>query len=443
MPAPQTFSSVADWVAAEYSAAEAKPPKASAASLSRTGMQVVDVHPHSPAGMLGVRGEDILYYINGRAFDDEALGAALRPRRFGRAHRFDLLRPGSGTRIRITGPALPFGLQLAESVQGFAMQLRSGDPDVSEVAGFWARGDAAGLAVIWAGLEVLMIRVRDMGGQPLSGPLPQSIPDDSPLPDDEAYPVQFGAWLALAAAHAGQWGRARWVLDRVERWFEDTNENAMMSLFAAMAYTRALLAEHESDRDAAIAHLHHAADLSPETPVIYRKLSELVGAKVDAPASPFIGTRPALELPRRDPKGAFAQPPGEVSLRERAAALRPRQLLLLILLAGYRSNGPHVEGLRRALLPLSRLAPRITEAITVTSWDHPASRPVPYPLMEDELRGAGVQTSLLFDAGGRAQTALSLISAPTNLFIDHRGVVVAEGWLGDDRALWDALAAVS
>ena len=429
-------------MAAEYSAAEAKPPKASAASLSRTGM-LVDVHLHSPAGMLGVRGEDILYYINGRAFDDEALGAALRPRRFGRAHRFDLLRPGSGTRIRITGPALPFGLQLAESVQGFAMQLRSGDPDVSEVAGFWARGDAAGLAVIWAGLEVLMIRVRDMGGQPLSGPLPQSIPDDSPLPDDEAYLVQFGAWLALAAAHAGQWGRARWVLDRVERWFEDTNENAMMSLFAAMAYTRALLAEHESDRDAAIAHLHHAADLSPETPVIYRKLSELVGAKVDAPASPFIGTRPALELPRRDPKGAFAQPPGEVSLRERAAALRPRQLLLLILLAGYRSNGPHVEGLRRALLPLSRLAPRIAEAITVTSWDHPASRPVPYPLMEDELRGAGVQTSLLFDAGGRAQTALSLISAPTNLFIDHRGVVVAEGWLGDDRALWDALAAVS
>ena len=59
--------------------------------------------------------------------------------------------------------------------------------------------------------------------------------------------------------------------------------------------------------------------------------------------------------------------------------------------------------------------------------------------MEPKLSKSGVAVSVLYDKEDSVGQQLSLISAPTNLIVDHTGTIVAQGWLGDDMILWDAL----
>mgnify|MGYP005648877387 CR=1 FL=1 len=60
--------------------------------------------------------------------------------------------------------------------------------------------------------------------------------------------------------------------------------------------------------------------------------------------------------------------------------------------------------------------------------------------MEPVLQKYGVDVSVLFDETDALSEQLSIISAPTNLVIDHRGIVVADGWFDADEVLWDALS---
>jgi len=67
--AMKTYTSVIDWVAAEYSRSTPKVKPYDAGTLSRVGQIVRHVHPHSPAGQLGIQKGDILHEINGGPFD--------------------------------------------------------------------------------------------------------------------------------------------------------------------------------------------------------------------------------------------------------------------------------------------------------------------------------------------------------------------------------------
>lgn len=441
MPRSPSYASVSDWLDAEYRVETAPAPQLSAQTLGHAGQVVRSVHPESPAGRLGVRAGDILYNINGTLFTQDGLERSFRPRFLGRPYVFELLRPDTAERLRITGRTFPFGLMLGHTVSGFTAALRNGNPDPHDVDQFFADGDTQALAALWPALEAFNARLRLMDGRPFEGSLPTVVAPDVPLTDDEAL-IWFGnhTWLALAAAHAGQWARARFVLDAVEAFFERSGESGMMSMFAAQAATRALLAGQAGEQETAVAHLHHAIDMSPDTQGLYSQLSALTGSRVDPPTSAFLGVKPRITLPRRDPARRLAQPAGEVSLAERAGALRPGQFMLLITLSRYRSNGPYVWGLDRAMTPLLRLRDVFSDVLVVTSWDPVENRKIHFPTPESDMRKQGIDISVLFDAQDALSDQLSLTSAPTNLVIDHRGIVVAEGWLAGDAVLWDALA---
>ena len=109
------------------------------------------------------------------------------------------------------------------------------------------------------------------------------------------------------------------------------------------------------------------------------------------------------------------------------------------MMSAYRTNGPYVEGFRRAQLPLSRLRNIFKEVHVITSWDKATSRDLAWPIMEPEMEKWGINVSVLFDETASVGEELALISSPTNLILDHTGTIMSEGWLGDDTALWSVL----
>ena len=190
--------------------------------------------------------------------------------------------------------------------------------------------------------------------------------------------------------------------------------------------------------------MEHAIDMSPESDVLYRRLSALSEQSVSKTPSPYLGVKPIYDLPRQDPQQRFVQPAGRVSLQESVKSLAPGDFILVTVMSSYRTNGPYVEGFERAHIPLARLNTRFKEVHVITSWDKSTSRDLPHwPTMEPRLSNSGISISVLFDAEDIVSEQLSTISSPTNLVVDHRGLIVADGWLGDDMILWDALKSLA
>ena len=441
MAKAEYFTSVQDWVNADYSITISDAGGLNETTLSRVGQILRSVHPNSPAGVLGLQAGDILHALNGGVFDGEDLKKTVRPRWLGRPYTFDFLRPSTRQKIRIKSKTFPFGAQYGQTVDSFCIELRNGDPDPHDINQFWAEGPKDSLAKIWPYFEAYNLRVLKNNGAPYDGALPDNVTATAPLAHETViWPGAF-AWLALCAAHAEQFDRAQRVLETVEDHFETSGDSGMMSMFAAMAFTRSMLAENRGFIDKAVSHIEHAIEMSPETPILYRRLSKLTGQTETPPPSSFIGKSLNYNLPRKDPTQKFIQSHGPVDIEESVSRLNPGQFILVCLMSGYRTNGPYVEGFERARTPLAKLRDKFREIHIITSWNKANSRDLPHwPVMEPALVKSGATVSVLYDENDTIAESVSLISAPTNLIIDHTGSVVAEGWLGDDKVLWDALS---
>ena len=433
------FASVQDWVDTQFKIQIGDAKSLNEKTLSLIGKVLLKVHPKSPAGLLALQSGDILHAINGGIFDNEDLEKTFQPRRFGRPYSFDFYRPATHKKIRIKGPTFPFGASLGQTVESFAVDLRNGDPDLSDTSQFWASGHTDTLPALLPAFEAYNIRLIKLNGSPFDGPLPQNLPSNTELANENLIWPGYFTWLALCAAHAGQWDRARYVLTVVEEHFDRSGDSGMMSMFAAMAYTRSMLAEQKGHLDHAVDHMHHAIEMSPETEVLYQRLSAITNTEVTRPVSPLLGVQPSYSLPKQDPSKRFKQAKGQVSLRESIARLSPGEFILITIMSSYRTNGPYVAGFKRAHIPLAALKSRFREVHIITSWDESRSRDLPWPIMEEKMRQSGISVSLLFDEEDKLSEQLSLTSAPTNLILDHTGVVVSNGWLGDDTMLWAAL----
>ena len=440
MAKTQHFTSVQNWVDTDYSVTTGDAGGLNETTLSKVGQVLRKVHPRSPAGLLGLQAGDILHAINGGIFNAEDLKKTLQPRMFGRFYTFDFLRPATRKKLRVKGPTFPFGAQYGQTVDSFAVDLRNGNPDPHDADQFWVHGPDGAIAQLWPYFEAYNLRMLNRNGAPYDGALPQNISPTAPLAHETVvWPGAF-VWLALCAAQAGQWERAQRVLETVEDYFDRSGDSGMMSMFAAMAFVRSMLAENNGQLEKAVAHMEHAIEMSPETKVLYRRLSKLTGQNLSVPPSPFLGLKPVYDLPISDPAKRFQQSVGQLSLANKVAALSPEEFILVTIMASYRVNGPYVEGFQRAHIPLARLNKIFKEVHILTSWDKATSRDLSHwPVMEPKLSKSGVAVSVLYDKEDSVGQQLSLISAPTNLIVDHTGTIVAQGWLGDDMILWDAL----
>lgn len=434
-----SFPTVKNWVASQFKIQISNAKSLDEKTLSSVGQILLKVHPNSPAGELGLQSGDILYALNGGTFLSDELMKTFQPRRFGRSYSFDFFRPKTLEKIRVKGPTFPFGARFGQTADSFQVELRNGDPDPSDANQYWAMGQMDALSNLLPAFEAYNIRLVRQNGAPFDGPFPQNLPSNTELANDNIiWPGHF-TWLALCAAHAGQWDRAAYVLNAVEDHFDRSGDSGMMNMFAAMAYIRSMLAERKGHFESAVNHMHHAIEMSPETEVLYHRLSALTHTDVKRPISPLLNTQPAYKFPKHDPSEHFKQDSGHVSLQESVSRLTPGQFILVTVMSNYRTNGPYVEGFQRAHTPLAALKDIFPEVHIITSWDASRSRDLPYAIMEEKMRKSGIAVSVLFDEDDSFSEELSLTSSPTNFVINHKGEIVSTGWLGGDAVLWDAL----
>jgi len=439
MAKPTEFSSVQDWVNAAFTPKISNAKSLNEVTLSKVGKVLLKVHPTSPAGLLGLQAGDILYRLNSGSVNIDILEKTFQPRRFNFPNRFEFFRPTTKQKITIKGPCFPFGTSFGQTHETFAQHLRTGDPDPSDTSQYWSTGKTEKLAALLPAFEIFNIRIINHKGAPFFGKMPESLPYNTELANEDLLWPGYYAWMALCAAHAGQWDRASFILDTVEDHFDRTGDSGMMNMFAAMAYTRSMLNEQNGYLEKAVKHMHRAIEMSPETEILYERLSRLTNTNISLPKSPLLGVKLAYDFPKEDPKKQFKQTDGRVSLHESLARLSPGEFILTTIMSSYRTNGPYVEGFQRAHLPLAKLRTIFREVHVITSWKKETSRDLTLPIMEETLRKSGVNICLLFDQDQTLSEQLELISAPTNLIIDHTGTVIATGWLGGDAVLWDAL----
>jgi len=434
----KTYPNVQAWIDAEYKHRPLGKKNYDVGSISHSGQIVKSVPQSSPAGKLGVKADDILFEINGGLFDDYDLEKTFKPRLLGRAHGFKFFRPSTGEAFLLKGAQFPFGMTFKKTISGYAADLINGNPEFDEIITFWEVGGKEALAELWRPFEAYIIRLRDLNGNPFDRALPDQMDPNSLFPKPDFIWPGHLCWLALCAACAGQIERAQFVQEYVDLFFKESGANHLSIAYSAMDYTRSVIEESRFNQNMAVSHIERAINRSPKNVQLRKRLEDLTGTYTPPPDSEFLGLKPEYTLPRHDPKAMFEQPPGEVTLADSISKLAKGELFLLTVMGSYRVNGPYFEGFDHALTALTRLE-IFKEVQIVTSWHGERSKDLHWPAMEPVLQKAGIKVSLLYDEDWTFTETLPLKGAPTNLFLDHTGTVIAEGWLEGD-VIWDAIS---
>ena len=162
------------------------------------------------------------------------------------------------------------------------------------------------------------------------------------------------------------------------------------------------------------------------------------------------GVRPPMDVPKWVGKkypGDYALPilegaTGTVSLKETLAGMDHEKLLVVCLLASYRSNGPYSDFLQRWVNCATWFKPFFhgLQVVTMEAKRH-ENREFHYQ-MEDAARAAGLPFALLHDADGAAHEPINPDRSPCVLTLDRAGTIVGESDL-EAVELWDMLASAS
>jgi hypothetical protein len=162
------------------------------------------------------------------------------------------------------------------------------------------------------------------------------------------------------------------------------------------------------------------------------------------------GERPPMHVakwagqpwPARYRLSAAEGPAGQTSLSDTLAEMSDGSMLVVCLLATYRSNGPYSDFLQRWMNYATWFGPYVhgLHVITMATERHKNHDWI-YTL-EDTLRTVDRPFALLADPEGEAHMPLEPDRSPMIFALDRRGTIVYEGDL-DPIDLWDTIAALS
>lgn len=431
------YSSVEDWLAAEYKLASVKKKRVDAAGLDYSGLTIRKIFETSPAYCLGLRKGDILFTVNGDApFNADLETPRLIHRRFG-LHKFQFYRPDTEEVITIKSKQWPFGIQLRTSPLEYSRSLRIDDPELDEVENYWRDGDLDAIGTFYEAWEVLNHRMLNMEGKPYFH-TDFKIPHHNAPIDGDLWHSNF-AYLALVAACAQKYKRARYVLDEIYQRIAESDSGFPCIAASMMHYTESLLCEAEGRKEDAVEYMHKAIDSAWEIRENYERLGRLTGHEVKMPASVYQDIALSYDLPIKDPAQIITQHEGRLDLQKACKNLKPGQSIIVVLLASYRSNYYYNKGWEVSAPILNKLRSKFPQIHIVTSGNYALDES--FLKAEKPLARHSLDFKILNDENLEVATRLNQERAPINLALNHRGEVVAESALWDESLIWKALAA--
>jgi hypothetical protein len=308
-----------------------------------------------------------------------------------------------GERVELATTGVEIGIELDYTPEGIRARFKPSELDLNALERLWELGDCAAL---------LELSRATLG-----------------IPGAEETPALLfeGVGLWEAGQHAAG-------LERIRSYATRYGSNWTMNFAAIALHYLGLEELRLGQKETGLARVRRAFEYYP------------LESTADVIAE-ITGVRPPLETPRWVKKPfpvAYVLPTLEgekktVGLEATLQAMSPEQLLVVCVLASYRSNGPYHDLLSRYHNYATWFAPFLAglHVLTTEPKRHPR-RPYDYAL-EDEVRGLGLPFEVMLEQGDVFE-ALAPSGSPFVLLLDHRGTIVYEGGL-ESVEWWDTLAA--
>jgi hypothetical protein len=430
-----------DWYQEDYKILSEKNKALTESDLHYSGRIIWRVDAGSPAEFLGLQKGDYLYRINGKATFWGHLNRFRQfPKRFGR-HKFQFYRPTTQTLTTVQGRLWPFGIQTREATLEIGRRVRIGDGDLEPIEVLWKEGDHTALAAIYMDVETLNYRALHLDFASFEQ-APLKLPHENTPLSREIWHSHFSA-LALCAACAGHFKRAHYVLDEIAIRHAEGDSGFPCLASSMMSYTESLLAEAGGHKELAIEHIYTAIDQAWEVEQNYQRLSELTGHDVNPQKLPFLslGKITDYTLPIFDPLTPSQHPVGQKSLMESLSQLSDSQCIFVVIMAGYRSNYFYNEGWDVAAPILAKLKHVFPEIHILTAGTYMLDDS--FAKAEEPLKDKSIPYLILFDENAQTASRLNVERCPTNLAINNKGEIIAEGAFYDESVIWTAVEALN
>ena len=376
--------------------------KSDRAPRPATCLHVKKVAARSVAAGAGVAAGDLLSLVDGSP------AARHSPRLYDDRVKKRLLSFYSRARqesVELATTGIEIGIELDQTAEGIKARFKPNEGDPMALERLWELGDCATL------LELSRAALAVKGGEETPALLFEGV----------------GLW------EAGQYEPG---LERVKAYLTRFAKNWTMNFTAIGIHYLGLDELRQGRKEAGLERVQRAFAYTP------------LESTADVIAE-ITGVRPPMKTPRWAGKPfpvQYTLPTLEgekktVGLAQALQGMQRGKLLVVCLLANYRSNGPYYELLNRLHNYATYFAPFLegVHVLTTEAARYP-HRAYHYE-REDELRALPLPFEVMLEEGDVVGT-IEPAGSPFVLLVDQQGTIRYEGWL-ESVEWWDTLAAVA
>ncbi len=204
--------------------------------------------------------------------------------------------------------------------------------------------------------------------------------------------------------------------------------------------TLMMVAEAQGRRADAVDHISAALASKPEHPFLQSTYKRLKGEAPQPYERVPAGARFPVDyvLPNHDPIGEWPTHGRTLALRSTLAAMEPDQILVVLVLGGYRSNYYANLDIERLSLLHQACAGRMADVHVIVSSDYALDANHRHHA-EGLARRFGLPMTLLWDEEETVMQAVGTHMSPVRFCLDHTGRVLSTAPFEEERGLWDAV----
>lgn len=422
---------VAKWANKNFSLSKPKAVDLSAKAKQFNSEMISTVHEGSPAYFLGIKPGWILISIDGRAYTKSSIFMKKFQTKKSVRAKFEIYDPVKKHRYILKGKHWPFGIVLTKPPAKISEDLTkgSGTSTWADIHSLWGLGLIAEIGEIYPALELVCAR---LARRPKPTTLP---PPNEPLPPGAH--IDALSSLSIAAFAAGHIERADYIFRLTEARIK---QGGGMSNFSTSMhyYVGSLLSDLKGQHEQAILYARRSFKRTPNVLEVRKNLETLTG-ETHAPVKSDFGKNFEMDyqLPNLDPVGVFQSSDKILSFRESLNQLGENQLLLVLVMGHYRSNGYYLEDIIAAA-PIFKVFRHKVKAVHVICEGN--YEPNPDGRQEDEklARAFAMPIHILFDEDKNVSKQINATGYPSRFFFNKKGEILSEKQLWDETGIWEA-----
>ncbi len=402
--------------------------------LNDNARMILRVYSGSPAHTLGLDVGWRLLSINGEGPSEHIIRAAEM-----KESSFLFADAGGSRCFALEDQKWPFGMVAVPwPGQSLHERVASADFDLEDLLSFWREG------IFWPYSDLIEPLMTYLSVSPgLAGLLARR----NAVHERIAKHHDFTAMMVLGLANAldRNFDAAAFYVNAAYESADRADQGSYAPIFYSLGlYTESLIYEARGDRQEAMAAIQQASVMTPEVMAIRSRVSELTEQPLSTDMPPWtLDNFPVdYRLPAFDPIQERNSPFANVSLSKAIASLGDQELLIIMVMGGYRSNYYYNRDLAR-LADLHHAFPGTIAGVHVIVAGTYALDPDHRRDCEDHAARLGLPFSIIWDEEDAVSRRIAPAGFPARFMIDQSGKILATELLMDEEGYWSAFSRMS